>query len=272
MGLKAHVKLQSHQRRGRSTVKRARLRARLRRAGVRRLLGCGERVARNGRRRGEFRQRGGHGRQRRKPRRRLLESISAIFNPTTATSASPTATSSGALARQGKRLTRSRPSSPEETASKDPGNPYDPCSAELAGMLGAAPRIGDASEDSGRLYDPSCCRGPLCIEGGSPYDPSSEAYVSDDRLRRIMATAVTASPAASPASTATASLACWATVCCGKLYMLGSCDNCSCYRGLPKPPDRDWRQARPCPWRKSWGGRSASPWRPSFMGGRPAPP
>ena len=43
-----------------------------------------------------------------------------------------------------------------------------------------------ASGDSGSPYDPSCRQGPPYIGGRSPYDPSSGACVSDDRLRRIM--------------------------------------------------------------------------------------
>ena len=53
-----------------------------------------------------------------------------------------------------------------ETASKDPGNPHDPYSAESIDMPGAAPKIDGASRDP-----------------GSPDDPSSKAYVSSEVLQ-----------------------------------------------------------------------------------------
>ena len=56
----------------------------------------------------------------------------------------------------------------KETASKDSGNPHDPCSGESTNMPGAAPKIDGASKDSGK-----------------PHDPSSKAYISDEYLLEV---------------------------------------------------------------------------------------
>ena len=128
--------------------------------------------------------------------------------------------------------------------------------------------IDGASEDTGSPYDPSCRRSPPCTEARrNPHNPSSEAYASDDRLRRIMRERGYCIPSG---------VACLAYarnvqfdilgncgglcgdhgqcfVCPGGLDTSGNCGNCRTYRGLPKLPN-PWRQARPTHGRSHGGG------------------
>mmetsp|Transcript_70952 Transcript_70952/g.160572 ORF Transcript_70952/g.160572 Transcript_70952/m.160572 type:complete len:118 (-) Transcript_70952:240-593(-) len=46
----------------------------------------------------------------------------------------------------------------KRAASKDSGNPHDPCSAEPADMLGAVPKIDEACGPPGDWPDPGGCR------------------------------------------------------------------------------------------------------------------
>ena len=100
---------------------------------------------------------------------------------------------------------------------------------------------------------PSCRQGPPYIEARRyPYNPSSEAYVSDDRLRRIMRDRGYCIPSGFACSYCNGQLdelancsncgdhgECFA--CGGKLDSAsGNCGNCGCYRGLPKPPNVRW--------------------------------